>query len=877
MRPAPIKAALSEPKAVREYDLIVAREDERPRRELAPHQVAALDRLAAWYAARRDADRGGILVLPTGGGKTFTAVRFLCTGPLSDGYKVLWLAHTHHLLEQAGDAFGGTLASPFVPEAAWVQEPKAALRVRLVSGTTGHCRVHEVRPADDVVICTLPSAARALREQHPAFAGFLEAAGEKLAVVFDEAHHAPAPTYARLITALRQRHPNLLLLGLTATPTYSQRERRGWLKRLFPQEIVYRAPVAKLMASRILARPHFEQVQTRVTPQFSAREYAKWVATYQDLPEHIVSQLAEDRRRNDFIVGTYLNARAKYGRTIMFADRWYQCDYLREALRSHGVRADVVYSHVTVDPGGADARNRRTADDNARVLDEFRRGELDVLINVRMLTEGTDVPNLQTVFLTRQTTSQILLTQMIGRALRGPAFGGTEEAYVVSFVDEWTQPITFAEFDQLAEGETPDGDGERRERTPVQLLSVELVQRLSRELHNPEGVAPAPYLSTLPVGWYRAEFDALAQGTEDIEQVRQLVLVMDSEQDAYARYVEFLTGGMPRSARDTLAREDVGAADAATHLTAWATEFFGHREPDDARMAALFALARHVAQTATRPPFFAFEERSQHDLDAVARHHVSAGLGPLQLHQSLRAEFGRADRFWRALYPTFDLFSRHHHSAQLRVIAEMEHGRPLPIRARRESRKTAPPVPPEPPTDVKRSVLVRDGYQCLCCGSTQRRSLEIDHVAPSYFGGPHDMDNLQTLCRTCNRNKALAEMNFRRHASPLSARPAYVLLDLRPSCDPRDVDEWERHIRRTLNLFYRCAAVQDVTIRRRGPEGGHWRATLYPGNDPSWVRRGLVEALREQIAEVRAQAGLAGPTRMTVDGAPPQRRGRISG
>ena len=41
-----------------------------------------------------------------------------------------------------------------------------------------------------------------------------------------------------------------------------------------------------------------------------------------------------------------------------------------------------------------------------------------MLINVRMLTEGTDVPDLQTVFLTRQTTSQILMTQMVGRAMR---------------------------------------------------------------------------------------------------------------------------------------------------------------------------------------------------------------------------------------------------------------------------------------------------------------------------------------------------------------------------------------------------------------------------------------------------------------------------
>ena len=69
-----------------------------------------------------------------------------------------------------------------------------------------------------------------------------------------------------------------------------------------------------------------------------------------------------------------------------------------------------------------------------------------------MLTEGTDVPEAQTVFLTRQTTSRILLTQMVGRALRGPRFGGTPDAYIVSFIDDWKQRIHWATYDQLEEG-----------------------------------------------------------------------------------------------------------------------------------------------------------------------------------------------------------------------------------------------------------------------------------------------------------------------------------------------------------------------------------------------------------------------------------------
>src|SRR5690348_17042589 len=96
----------------------------------APHQAKALGDLAKWYAKYGSSGSAGILVLPTGGGKTFTAVRFLAEGPLSDGYKVLWLAHTHHLLEQAFHCFRPLRIGA-------IREPRRELRLRVVSGTPG--------------------------------------------------------------------------------------------------------------------------------------------------------------------------------------------------------------------------------------------------------------------------------------------------------------------------------------------------------------------------------------------------------------------------------------------------------------------------------------------------------------------------------------------------------------------------------------------------------------------------------------------------------------------------------------------------------------------------------------------------------------------
>ncbi|WP_418888721.1 DEAD/DEAH box helicase family protein [Methanothrix soehngenii] len=73
--------------------------------------------------------------------------------------------------------------------------------------------------------------------------------------MFDEAHHAPAPSYRKLLTSLRDRCKDMLLLGMTATPLYSNEKLQGWLNKLFPQGILYQVTPQYLMAQGILAQP----------------------------------------------------------------------------------------------------------------------------------------------------------------------------------------------------------------------------------------------------------------------------------------------------------------------------------------------------------------------------------------------------------------------------------------------------------------------------------------------------------------------------------------------------------------------------------------------------------------------------------------------
>jgi ATP-dependent helicase IRC3 len=853
--PEPLEyAEIGEPSAMfRRYDLRRARETKR-RRVPAAHQVEALAKLQEWYASRPAGKRGGVLALPTGGGKTFTAVRFLCQEPLSDGYKVLWLAHTHHLLEQAIDAFGPVDAGSDIPlEVAHIVEPRTNLDVRVVSATPGHFPLSKIECTDDVVIATLQTVAAAFHREHPKLMAFLDSCGDKLFVVFDEAHHAPAPSYRKLLEALRRSHPELFLLGLTATPTYSDERRQGWLKNLFPQDVLATVSRTTLIAAGILAKPHFEDARTGITVSFDEPSYQRWTASYGDLPEELVTMLAENQQRNDFIVETYLSGRERYGKTLIFADRWYQCDWLREGLRKRGVRADVVYSHVDAKGRTAEARNRRAKDDNARVLERFRGSDLEVLVNVRMLTEGTDVPSVQTVFLTRQTTSAILLTQMIGRALRGPKFGGTPDAHIVSFIDNWKQVISFADYQSLPVGQAGDTPTEYGKRPPLQLISIELVRRLARQMYKQGTGITDPFLRLLPVGWYRIEFETRETSGDDVVWARQLVMVFDSEKVRYDSFIE----GLAKQDLTPYAAEALAVEPLRITLEAWRDEHFSQTQdhPGTDILLDLLQIARHMAQNdGEAPAFFEFEQRAEHDIEALAQLCIDKNLSILDIEDILRAEFVRVDRFWQSLYPNYALFDAQLQASKRRILDAKYHGqssksyRPKPTQG----------VPPrEVPTRVKNAVLDRDHRRCCCCDSM--KDLEIDHITPLYLEHSHEMDRLQTLCHTCNALKSINEINFRVTRSPLNGARSFEQLPV-PTKGQEDEDTWRSYLQRAVNFFYRCAAVQTLEINdaRSGA-----RIRLWPDVDANWIAPHL-DALVEWTNTARASAGLVPVAGLTI-------------
>jgi superfamily II DNA or RNA helicase/5-methylcytosine-specific restriction endonuclease McrA len=769
---------------------------------------------------------------------------------------VLWLAHTHHLLEQAFCSFDDGVSL--------ISEPRNSLSVRVVSGTPGHYPVHSIKPTDDVIIGTLQTIGSAFSLEHPALEDFLKVAGRKLFVVFDEAHHSPAPSYRNLVLSLRGRIQDMYLLGLTATPTYADETKKGWLKKVFPQGIVHEVTPQSLMAAGILAKPILEEPRTNFSPEFDEREYQKWLGTHRDLPEDIITQLALNKDRNLIIAEQYVTNRERYGKTIIFADRWYQCEQISEFLKSRGVNTGTVYSHIDADPGSSEARNRRKSDENAHALRAFREGQLDVLLNVRMLTEGTDVPDVKTVFLTRATTSQILITQMVGRALRGPKFGGTKEAYIVSFVDNWRHLIHWAGYDQLAEGMADDTIREYGKRPPIELISIDLVQRLARQMDSGINMTPSPYLSLLPLGWYRVDYQTQVESSEDLEPKRELVMVFEDESQSYRAFIDHVA----KQSLDEFAAENIVLSEVKDRVAEWADRFFPKQQEHLGTdlLEDLFRIVRHTSQNGVVPRFFTFDNRDSHDLDKLAMELGSRRLSDLEKDDVLSREYHRSDRLWAAIYYRYDLFKSQYDACANRRLHAMRHGGdPKDHQPKRVALPTSERlVGHEPSEVVKLQVKRRDGFKCLCCGSGSKRSLQIDHINSHYYGGGNPLDNLQTLCGTCNNAKGIRSINFRTHRTSLSEAPT-TCPPLKPPTghEAEDLDLWERYVRRTVNFYYQCSAVNSVEIGRRGDRFYDWQVSLNMGSDPRWMKP-LVENLLLLARRERQKVKRGTPETMTV-------------
>lgn len=176
----------------------------------------------------------GLLVLPTGGGKTLTAVHWLLRNFINHKKKVLWIAHRHELLDQALETVKLSAYSSVLSNV-------SGFRYRIISGHSQHGRPVHIEPSDDIIIASKDSLNSGLDHLLHNWVRYLP----ELLLVVDEAHHATAKTYRKLIDAVKKdmrergQENEFKMLGLTATPFRTDENEKGLLKKVFPDDIIF--------------------------------------------------------------------------------------------------------------------------------------------------------------------------------------------------------------------------------------------------------------------------------------------------------------------------------------------------------------------------------------------------------------------------------------------------------------------------------------------------------------------------------------------------------------------------------------------------------------------------------------------------------------
>lgn len=333
---------------------------------LRSYQSQCLDKSLERYRAGVNRQ---LAVLATGTGKTCIAAGLRSHHEFTK--KILFLVHREELANQAADRMQD-----------W--NPGLMIGVEMAN--------RRARPMDTFVVASVPTIGR---RGSARLAKFDPADFD--CIIQDECHHGRATTFQNVYQHFGLMAPSTdgpLFLGITATPNRSD----GLGLRMLFDEIVYDYGMDKAIADgylvdlrcwRISTKNNLDAVRT-TAGDFNEKDLAAEVNT-------------PDRN------GTVVKAWAQHAwnkKSLVFTVNIQHALDLAEAFKGLGVPAEAVWGD---DP------------DRSEKLRKHRAGELLVLLNCAVLTEGYDDPNIECIVLARPTKSALLLTQMIGRGTRLPS------------------------------------------------------------------------------------------------------------------------------------------------------------------------------------------------------------------------------------------------------------------------------------------------------------------------------------------------------------------------------------------------------------------------------------------------------------------------
>jgi DNA repair protein RadD len=342
-----------------------------------------------------------LVSLPTGGGKTRIATYAslsAITSPESTVNRVLWIAPSKELLTQAMSTASDV----------WHAEHRFTdLSLQWASDSS------KFSPASESLIAYATIQLLVSMSRKNASIGDFDL------VVFDEAHHTPAPEFGRALEYVAENTKDPKLLGLTATPFRSDSRETPELFDFFNDELITaeslgQDPVAALQNKGVLASVRFLLVPI----------------TDADADETVVRIVSVARLCKQII------ERNPDSKILIFASSVNEAAVVSATLRADDIGSVYVSGYL-------DSTERQ------RRIRAFEHGGINVLVNKSLLTTGYDFPAVNNVIMIPDVTSPVLFEQIAGRASRGQLVGGNARSTFWSFSDQIKihgRPVSYARY-----------------------------------------------------------------------------------------------------------------------------------------------------------------------------------------------------------------------------------------------------------------------------------------------------------------------------------------------------------------------------------------------------------------------------------------------
>lgn len=383
----------------------------------------------------------GLVQLPTGAGKTRVAVESVIQDITdSAGQRlVVWIAQSEELCEQAIETW------TYVWQAAGPPGERMA-----VSRLWGGNHAVEEETKLHLVVATIQTLSSIYQNRRQTY-GWMS---KPDLVIIDEAHGATATSYTPVLSWFGRSFSEKteLLLGLSATPYRgsSEQETERLVARfgrnlIEPDEFSAENAHEYLQEMGVLANVKHEEL-SGIELKLRDMEAAPGQSQNAMLEARIdLQQVANSTVRNEAILD-HIRGSETSGPTLVFAASVEHAEALAAVLSVEGIPAAAISGKT--DPG-----HRRS------IIEDFRKGKIRVLTNFDVLTQGFDAPKVDAVYVCRPTFSPNKYIQMIGRGLRGPLNGGSEEVVIVNVKDNLEQyghQLAFTQFNHLWAKEAVD-------------------------------------------------------------------------------------------------------------------------------------------------------------------------------------------------------------------------------------------------------------------------------------------------------------------------------------------------------------------------------------------------------------------------------------